>query len=69
MKKAIAENEMYGVAFKQLDYTWAYTHFEQMGTMDVQIKSMLTKLEKGRGGSQDLLNKAVDTLQKEIDDN
>ena len=69
VKKAIAENEMYGVAFKQLDYTWAYTHFEQMGTMDVQIKSMLTKLEKGRGGSQDLLNKAVDTLQKEIDDN
>ena len=67
VKKAIEENEMYGVAFKQLEYTWAYTHFEQMGTMDVQIKSMLNKLEKGRGSSQDLLNNAVNTLQKEID--
>ena len=69
VKKAIAENEMYGVAFKQLDYTWAYTHFEQMGTMDVQIKSMLNKLEKGRGTAQELLDSAVKTLQKEIDDN
>ena len=69
VKKAIGENEMYSVAFKQLDYTWAYTHFEQMGTMDVQIKSMLNKLEKGRGTPQELLDSAVKTLQKEIDDN
>ena len=67
VKKAIEENELYSVAFKQLSYTWAYTHFEQMGTMDTEIKAMLNKLEKGRGTSQDLLDKAVQTLQKEID--
>ena len=67
VKKAIAENELYNVAFKQLSYPWAYTHFEQMGTMDTEIKSMLNKLEKGRGDAQDLLDKAVQTLQKEID--
>ena len=68
VKKAISENELYAVAFKQLDYTWAYTHFEQMGTMDLQIKSTLNRLEKGRGTAQELLDKAVTTLQKEIDD-
>lgn len=68
VKTAIAENEMYAVAFEQLKYTWAYTHFEQMGTMDTQLNSMLGKLEKGRGTSQDLLNKAVKNLQKEIDE-
>ena len=35
--------------------------------MDTEIKSMLNKLEKGRGTSQDLLDKAVQALQKEID--
>ncbi len=67
VKKAIEENEMYGVAFKQLDYTWAYTHFEQMGTMDTEIRSMLNKLEKNRGTSEELLTSAVNALQKEID--
>ena len=67
VKKAIAENELYNVAFKQLDYTWAYTHFEQMGTMDTEIKGMLNKLEKGRGTSKDLLDNAVQSLKKEID--
>ena len=66
VKKAIQENELYNVAFKQLSYTWAYTHFEQMGTMDTEIKSMLNKLEKGRGTSQELLTKAVEAVQKEI---
>ena len=67
VKKAIEENELYSVAFKQLSYTWSYTHFEQMGTMDTEIKGMLNKLEKGRGAAQDLLNTAVRNLQKEID--
>lgn len=67
-KAALASNELYGVAFRQLDYTWAYTHFSAMGTMDTQIKSALGKLEKGRGTSADLLDKAVKAVQKEIDD-
>lgn len=68
VKDAIAANEMYTVAFNQLQYTWAYTHFQEMGTMDTQIKSALGKLEKGRGTSQELLDKAVKELQSEIDD-
>lgn len=65
---ALATNELYGVAFKQLDYTWAYTHFSAMGTMDTQIKSALGKLEKGRGTAKDLFDKAVKAVQNEIDD-
>ena len=65
---AIANNEMYSIAFKQLDYTFAYTHFEQMGTMDSLMRSMLNKLEKDRGTSQELLDKAVKDLQDEINE-
>ena len=68
VKTAIEGNEMYAVAFEQLKYTWAYTHFEQMGTMDTQINSLLGKLEKGRGTAQELLDKGVSNLQKEIDE-
>ncbi len=66
IKKAIEENEMYQVAFNQLSYTWAYTHFEAMGTMDSQLNGALGKLEKGKGTSQDLLDKAVKYVAKEI---
>ncbi len=69
VKDAIAGNEMYSVAFNQLQYTWAYTHFQEMGTMDSQIKSALQKLEKNRGTSQEVLDYAVKKLQEEIDDN
>ena len=68
IQKALSENELYAIAFKQLDYTFAYTHFEQMGTMDSLIRNMLNKLEKNRGTSQDLLNKAAKDLQSEIDE-
>ena len=68
IQKALSENALYSIAFKQLDYTFAYTHFEQMGTMDSQIRNMLNKLEKNRGTSQDLLDKAVKDLQAEIDE-
>ena len=68
IQKALSENELYAIAFKQLDYTFAYTHFEQMGTMDSLLRNMLNKLEKNRGTSQDLLNKAAKDLQSEIDE-
>ena len=66
VKKAIAENEMYAVAFKQLDYTWAYTHFEQMGTMDALIKTALNRLEKGKADAKGAMDKAVEDLLAEI---
>ncbi len=68
IQKALSENALYSIAFKQLDYTFAYTHFEQMGTMDSLIRNMLNKLEKNRGTSQDLLDKAVKDLQNEINE-
>lgn len=68
VKKAIAENEMYAVAFKQLDYTWAYTHFEQMGTMDSLLKTALNRLEKGKDTPQGVLDKAVNDLITEINE-
>ena len=42
---------MYAVAFQQLDYTWAYVHFEQMGTMDIELRNALNKIEKEAGGT------------------
>ena len=68
IQKALSENELYAIAFKQLDYTFAYTHFEQMGTMDSLLRNMLNKLEKNRGTSQDLLDKAAKDLKSEIDE-
>ena len=68
IQKALSENALYSIAFKQLDYTFAYTHFEQMGTMDSLLRNMLNKLEKNRGTSQDLLDKAAKDLKSEIDE-
>lgn len=68
-QQAIEENEMYAVAFKQLDYTWAYVHFEQMGTMDIELRNALNKIEKSAGGTvQEVLDDAVKNLQLEIDE-
>ena len=36
--------------------------------MDSLLRNMLNKLEKNRGTSQDLLDKAVKDLQSEIDE-
>lgn len=66
VKQAVEENEMYSVAFNQLSTTWAYTHFTQMGNMDVLMRTMLNKLEKGRGTVQELLDKAAGDLADEI---
>ncbi|MGI5888988.1 MAG: ABC transporter substrate-binding protein [Oscillospiraceae bacterium] len=68
-QQAITENEMYGIAFKQLDYAWSYYHFEQMGTMDSLMRSSLDQIEKGVGGTtQEVLESAVSDLQREIDE-
>lgn len=68
-KQAIAGNEMYSIAFKQLDYTWSYVHFEQMGTMDTELRTALNKIEKNAGGTvQEVLDKAVKNLQTEINE-
>ena len=35
--------------------------------MDIELRSMMNYLEKGRGTAQDLLDKAARNLQEEID--
>ena len=66
IKDAIAQNEMYAVAFKQLDYAWAYVHFEQMGTMDLQIADALSRIEKGTKEPQQALDDALNKLVTEM---
>lgn len=66
VKNAIANNDMYNVAFSQLDYTWAYTHFEQMGTMDLQIADALSRIEKGVLEPQEAFDNAVKRLVDEL---
>ncbi len=64
---AIEQNEMYSVAFNQLSYAWAYVHFEQMGTMDLQISDALSRIEKGTREPQEALDKALDKLVSEME--
>lgn len=64
---AIEQNEMYAVAFKQLSYAWAYVHFEQMGTMDLQIADALSRIEKGTREPQEALDKAQEKLISEME--
>ncbi len=64
---AIEQNEMYSVAFKQLSYTWAYVHFEQMGTMDLQIADALSRIEKGTREPQEALDTALNNLLGEME--
>lgn len=63
---AIEQNEMYSVAFRQLTYAWAYVHFEQMGTMDLQIADALSRIEKGTRMPQEALDAALNKLIDEI---
>jgi sn-glycerol 3-phosphate transport system substrate-binding protein len=64
---AIEQNEMYAVAFKQLSYAWAYVHFEQMGTMDLQLADALSRIEKGTREPQEALDKALSKLVAEME--
>ncbi|HWQ07278.1 MAG TPA: ABC transporter substrate-binding protein [Feifaniaceae bacterium] len=64
---ATSQNEMYAVAFKQLSYAWAYVHFEQMGTMDLQIADALSRIEKGTKTPQVALDDALNKLVTEME--
>ncbi len=68
VKNAVTQSPLYSVAFKQLSYTWAYTHFEQMGTMDGLIWTAVNEFEKGSRSPQEALNMAVEELKTEIED-
>ncbi len=66
-KEAVNSNQMYGVAFDQLDESWSYWHFDQMGTMDSILAKAIDNLERGVQSPQVALEKAAQELQREID--
>lgn len=63
----VAKNELYKVAMKQLDYTWAYYHFEQMGTMDNYFWYAMDEIEKNVKTPAKALDDAVTGLLKEME--
>ncbi len=65
-KEAVTSNQMYSVAFDQLDTAWSYWHFEQMGTMDQLLAQALDALERNVLSPKAALDKAANELQAEI---
>ncbi len=66
-QKALSENPMYKVAFDQMQYSWSYWHFEQMGTMDSIIYQTVEKIEKNVASPKDALSDAVNELKREME--
>lgn len=66
-KEAVKTNQMYAVAFDQLDWGWSYWHFEQMGTMDQILAQTIDIIERNVQTPKAALTKAAEELQAEID--
>lgn len=66
-KKVMSENPMYKIAFDQLQNSWAYWHFDQMGTMDGLIYTALEKIEKAVASPGDALKECAESLKKEME--
>lgn len=47
VKSYMAESDLYSTAIKQLDYSTAYIHFGEMGSMDTQLTWALDDIENG----------------------
>jgi sn-glycerol 3-phosphate transport system substrate-binding protein len=67
VKDAIGKNAMYGVAFKQMDTSWSYWHFEAMGTMDSLLAQALDAIERGADAPKAALDKAVKDLLADME--
>ena len=65
VKAAIAEDPRREVVYNQLNNSWSYWHFDEMGTMDWVLGDMLGNLENG-GDAQAILDKAVNELKREM---
>lgn len=66
-KKALSENPMYKIAFEQMEYSWSYWHFEQMGTMDMMITDTMEKIEKNVLSPKEALEELANELAREIE--
>jgi len=67
VKELLASNPVYKVAFDQLSTTWAYLHFQEMGSMDGFFWYALDEIEKAVLTPKQALDKAADSLIKEME--
>ena len=65
VKNAIAEDARREVVYNYLADSWSYWHFDEMGTMDNIMKSMISEIENG-ADVQEALDKGVDQLLDEM---
>jgi sn-glycerol 3-phosphate transport system substrate-binding protein len=63
---AVVKNPMYAIAFDQLDISWSYFHFDQMGTMDQILVQAIDVIERGAASPKDALSKAAKDLDAEM---
>lgn len=67
VQELFISNPLYKIAFEQLDYTWAYLHFNEMGTMDAMFWYALDEIEKAVLSPKAALDKAAASLIKEME--
>ena len=66
VSRAVEENELYSVAFRQLSYAHSCVHFEEMGTMNLEIDEALSHIERGVLSPQQALCDAAKRVREEI---
>lgn len=66
VKEAVETNELYGVAFRQLSYAHSCVHFEEMGTMNLELDEALSCIERGVLSPQQALASAAKRVSEEI---
>lgn len=65
-KQKIESNPIYKVAFDQLEHSWAYWNFDEMGTMDFMIHEALEKIEKGNATPAQAMQDLTKALNTEM---
>ena len=65
VKAAIAEDPRREVVYNQLNNSWSYWHFDEMGTMDMILGDMIATLETG-ADVQATLDKGIKELEREM---
>ena len=63
---AVESSELYRVAFQQMDYAHSCVHFEEMGTMNLEIDTALSRIERGVLSPQQALSQAAERVCREI---
>jgi len=66
VKEAVETNELYSIAFRQLSYAHSCVHFEEMGTMNLELDEALSYIERGVLSPQQALASAAKRVSEEI---